>query len=493
MKKIILMAALVMSVSTAAVAASVVTSGDYKNLQVSNIDVQRDGSSLNVAFTIDASAVDMKSNQELYITPTLSNAEDEVTLPPVLVAGRNRMYYHMRNDNEWIKDVNMFHNGADAGNINYSAIIPYQQWMNLSELGLDLTDGGCANCVAANGGPGSVNVPLAAVDMRPAFFAAEYVYTAPKGDGVKIRKESGSAYIDFKVGKSEILPDFRNNATELAKISNTIDKVKNDKDYTITSVNIKGYASPEGAETLNQRLSGQRAASLMNYVKGLYNFPKSVKFASAGEGEDWAGLRKWVASSNLDKKDAILAIIDNKSLTDDQKDAKIKSEFPVDYPYMLQNVYPTLRHSDYEVKYTVREFTDVNEIIGLVQTAPQKLGMNEFFLAAQTMEPGSDAYNQVFETAVRMYPDDEVANLNAANAAMSKGDMNSAAKYLKKAGKSEAANYARGVYSALNKDYEVALEWFSQAPTLSKQKGVIDQVRKCIDRPEGKVIVKPLQ
>ncbi len=54
------------------------------------------------------------------------------------------------------------------------------------------------------------------------------------------------------------------------------------------------------------------------------------------------------------------------------------------------------------------------------------------YLAAQDMKLGSEEYNETFEVAVRMFPDDEVANLNAANAAMARGDMKNAEYYLKK-------------------------------------------------------------
>ena len=45
------------------------------------------------------------------------------------------------------------------------------------------------------------------------------------------------------------------------------------------------------------------------------------------------------------------------------------------------------------------------------------------YLAAQEMEIGSEEYNETFDIAVRMFPDDEVANLNAANIAMSRGGL----------------------------------------------------------------------
>ena len=103
-----------------------------------------------------------------------------------------------------------------------------------------------------------------------------------------------------------------------------------------------------------------------------------------------------------------------------------------------------------------REIFSSEEIKRILLTQPQKLSLNEFYLAAQTCEPGTDPFNEIFETAVRMYPDDEVANLNAANSAMQKGDLKSAGRYLQKAGESPEALYARGEYAMLTEEYETA-------------------------------------
>lgn len=62
-----------------------------------------------------------------------------------------------------------------------------------------------------------------------------------------------------------------------------------------------------------------------------------------------------------------------------------------------------------------------------------------------------------------MYPDDPTANLNAANAAMERGDLVTAAKRLEKAGDSGEAEYARGVLAVMNKEYSIAIGHFLSA------------------------------
>ena len=52
-------------------------------------------------------------------------------------------------------------------------------------------------------------------------------------------RKVGTAFLDFQVGKYQILPDFRNNAVELAKINNTIRTVTEDKNVKPTGIVLK--------------------------------------------------------------------------------------------------------------------------------------------------------------------------------------------------------------------------------------------------------------
>jgi tetratricopeptide (TPR) repeat protein len=82
---------------------------------------------------------------------------------------------------------------------------------------------------------------------------------------------------------------------------------------------------------------------------------------------------------------------------------------------------------------------------------------------AQTYEPGSEKFNELFETAVRMYPDDAVANLNAANSALLKGDYRSALRYLDKAGDMPEAVYTRGALEVYMGNDDAAKAYFEKA------------------------------
>ena len=340
--------------------------------------------------------------------------------------------------------------------------------MNGSYLLLNRYDYGCCSKVV-----GQQFAQLTSFVDR--VFAPKYAYVRPDTEACKTRTLSGRAYIDFVVNMTNINPYYRANKVEIGKIQASIDSVKADKDVTLTSVSIKGFASPEGSFVTNTRLAEGRTESLKRYVEKLYDFaPDFIK--TSYEAEDWGGLRKYVAASSLANKDAILQIIDS-DMEADKKEFEISSKYGSDYSHLLINCYPALRHSDYEIEYVVRKYTDVNEIKRVFAESPQKLSLEEFYILAN--EYGSDAQelNDIFETAVRMYPNDEVANLNAAISEMQNGDYKSATAHLKKAGSSPEAVYARGLHAAFLKDYDMALELLVQA-----KKGGVAEAQDAIDQ-----------
>ena len=149
-----------------------------------------------------------------------------------------------------------------------------------------------------------------------------------------------------------------------------------------------------------------------------------------------------------------MALIDSGEESD-AKEARLKAEHPDAYRRLLTDCYPALRCTRYRIDYVVRGF-DVDEAKALIGTRPQNLSLQEMFLVAKTYEPGSEAFNRVFDVAVRLYPDDPVANLNAANALLEHGQAQEALRYLDKAGAMPEADNARGAALLLLGRYDEA-------------------------------------
>ena len=437
-----------------------------EDLKVSDVKTVKNGQNLDVSCYMNYTLVPMKSNQEMTVTPILRSGANYVSLPPVTFAGRNRYFFHKRNED--IQSV-LLRNGRKAV-MDYKASVPFQPWMNNCELVMDYQWSGCCGAPMMQ-----VAVPVSNVRFAPPSFNAEYVYIPPVAEKVKIRNEKGTAYIDFIVNKTNIDPNYHRNAAELAKITGTINKIKDDPDVKIKEMFIKGYASPEGPYENNVRLAKGRTEALRDYVQNLYSFPQDFIHTSY-DAANFAGLKDYLENNEVKDKAGILEILAS-DLEPYAKNQKIRTSYPTEYAWLLKNVYPGLRKSDYTVEYTVKSYTDVAEIIRVMKVAPQKLSLSEFYLAAQSMKPGTDDFNEVFDIAVKMFPDDPVANLNAANSAMQRGDYTSAARYLKKAGNGNEAKYAAAMLAALQKDYTTALSLFKAlAPTMPQAQTAMEQI-----------------
>ena len=296
-------------------------------------------------------------------------------------------------------------------------------------------------------------------------------YITPQAEQQKTRQLSGRAFLDFVVNKTDIRPNYRGNAAELSKVLRTIDVVRQDSFTTITHISIHGYASPESPYQHNAYLAQARAEAFANYVQGLISLPKSI-FTIESTPEDWEGLiarlnslispSSPISPISPSSLNVVLSIASDASLSPDEKERQLKRQHPKEWRYMLDSIFPALRHSDYEVNYTVRPFT-VKEAARIIREKPQHLSLNEMFLVANTYTPGSLDYNDVFETAVRMYPNDATANHNAAVIALNKNDLDTAGRYLQKAGNSPEAQNARAVLAIREGRYEEGKQLLQQA------------------------------
>lgn len=424
-------------------------------VSIENFNMNREGKYLTVEMNLDLNKLNVDANRAVLLTPRLVNGTDSLDLPSVGIYGRRRYYYYVRNGIGSISGENetVYRVSDKPDNVAYNNLSEYEGWMDGATLKFHRSDWGCCHEILAEY-EGIVG------RHREAFFP-ELVFVQPKAEIMKSRSLSGSAYIDFPVDQTVIYPDYRRNTVELGKIQATIDSVRNDKDVTITSVWLKGFASPESPYKHNTELAIGRTAALKKHIEQLYHFADSI-IQTDYEPEDWEGLRRYVEQSNINHREKILTMIDS-DMEPDAKETKIKRTYPEEYRFMLQNFYPALRHTDYRINYTIRTFSEVEEIKRIMTEQPQKLSLNEFYLVAQKYEPGTVEFTDVFETAVRIFPNDTIANLNAANAAIRRDDYVRAEQYLEKAGDIPEAVYARAALAIRKEDYETARRYLETA------------------------------
>ena len=166
----------------------------------------------------------------------------------------------------------------------------------------------------------------------------------------------GRAFVSFPVNRTEVRSNFRNNQFELDRLRHTIDSINCDTTVEIMQIRIKGFASPEGRYDNNDRLARERTASLTRYIIEKTTLAPGL-FQTSYEAEDWAGLRTFVdTTSMLANRDALLQMIDLE-MEPDAKLASIAEQYPDDYAVLKEEAFPQLRHTDYQINYTLKHIT----------------------------------------------------------------------------------------------------------------------------------------
>lgn len=460
MRKLLL---ILSAISASASAANINPDAAVYNLSA-NID--NIAKTLDVAVELSPEDYSLSRDAELILTPVIysSTTNDSIALDPVVLCGRNRYFYHLRRGEIDRTDTNIYRAGT-PGVVTIAKTIPLEPWMDRSTIELRQDAATCCNMPdLVKGASDHGATELAVIDRTLPQLADIYVYS-PSVDAAPVtRNIEGRAFVSFVVNKTDLRPDYMVNRREIAKITKSIDIVREDPDATIVGIRIKGFASPEGSYANNVRLAQGRTATLSRYVRDLYSFPDSI-VANSYEPEDWQGLRCYVADSldfDIEHRAEILDIIDS-PLDPDTKDASIKRRFPADYKVILKEIYPWLRHSDYTVRYQLRVYTSLDELNRVYATDATRLRPVDFYTIAAQYREGSDEYLAVMRRAVEVYPDDAMLNLNAANAAMLDGDYDTAQSHLLRAGRSPQADFARGVLAARRGDRKTARQYFNTA------------------------------
>lgn len=424
--------------------------------------------SVHLVMDLDLKDLSIGTDRSLVLIPTLKdNSGHEYPMDNIMVNGRQRHKAFMREVklHGWEKDIEKSHYAVlelkkSKKVFRYRQTIPYESWMREARLDVVTDLCGCAGHVQQLGSE-KVAERIIMQDAKVYRPLANVAYIHPEVEAVKQRSESNNVFLDFPVARTEINPGFGNNPRELAKIENIIRELRGDKNLRVTGAMITGYASPEGDVNFNNQLSRGRAEALRNYLSMRAGIPPQLYQVGYG-GEDWQGLARLVQNSYIEPKGMILGIIHNTNGEMRKQQLKMLGGGSV-YQRMLHGLYPQLRRVVARIDYTVRGF-NLEEARQLIKTRPRQLSLNEMFLVANSYPKGSKEFQEVFEIAVRTFPDDPVANLNAAASALLERDIPRAERYLQKAKKNTPEYYNNlGVLEMMRNNNARARNLFKRA------------------------------
>jgi Flp pilus assembly protein TadD/outer membrane protein OmpA-like peptidoglycan-associated protein len=252
---------------------------------------------------------------------------------------------------------------------------------------------------------------------------------------------------------------------------------------TLSNIYASGYASPDGPEKFNNKLSEQRSKTGAKAIKKELKAVEGLNYEIASYGEDWDGFKTLVENSNIEEKDLILNVLQMYS-SPVERDKEIQNMSAV-FKVLAEEILPQLRRTRFAVEATYAGLTD-EEILAAAKAGDNNLDIEHLLYAATLTNDKAEkaaiyefaaatyhdarAYNNLavvkaqqgdlnaaktaFEKSAQLEANSEVAN-NLATVAVAMGDLEAAKKYL--AGvESEAAKANKGAIALAEGNYQEA-------------------------------------
>ncbi len=246
----------------------------------------------------------------------------------------------------------------------------------------------------------------------------------------RVIKQAKEANIMFLIQQTNLRSSELNSADMQAIKASIVDLATDFENKVLDDIQISAYASPDGKMDLNHDLSVGREENAAKYMKNELKKAKLEGFVdSEYTAEDWEGFSELVASSNLPDKELILRVL---SMYEDpeEREKQIRNISAV-YSDLADEILPKLRRARVTLNYQLIGRSD-DQIIAQYAEDPEVLSLEEILYSSILTE---DAAKQedIFNTAVKFYPNDYRAYNNLGVLAYNQGDYSKAASYFAKA------------------------------------------------------------
>lgn len=448
-----------------AAVAGLVAQNAYEGVISYKISLDKTGNKVVLNGAADMSNLKLKSTQMIIVTPILRSEDgtSRVEFPSVVITGRNRTKALKREiafssalpQAKHAAQYIRRHNGKSE-QFAFTGEHAYAPWMMDAKFVVREEVRGCAKC--------PVGLSSNIVPFDPLFNPAEAPYLlahiTPAEEVEKQRESSFDAYINFKVNKAEVLPEYRNNKAELEKIKEFVSTVKANPNYSVNKMIIEGFASPEASIAHNKALSERRAKRLAEelvrkYGKTLPNI--TTEFG----GEDWKGLKLAIEKSDIADRDRVLEIINSDKYADDDAREQALKQLS-SYRYILDQIYPNLRRNTITMGYIVRDYT-LEEAREIIKTAPKELSEAEMYRVAMSYPEGHQERLFALNTTLKYFPESVTGRINLAVAAFNGGDVQQAIALLSPIQTEKGVSNILGAAYARTGDFARAETFFRKA------------------------------
>lgn len=241
-----------------------------------------------------------------------------------------------------------------------------------------------------------------------------------------------------------------------------------DNDRVKQNIYVKGYASPDGPEKFNDKLSAKRSESGKKAAEKLLE-EVGIELDAASYGEDWEGFAELVAASDMEDKEVILSVLRSYDSSTD-RELQIKNMSQV-YDTLKNDILPQLRRAQLINSSDITGKTD-DEMAALVRAGKfNELDEKELLHIASTGKLAETEAIAALEAAAKEYKSAAAYNnlgVAYANAGEGEKAADAFAKAVKAGGNATQLNNNLALVNLMNGNTEAAKTYVNGASKEAK-------------------------
>lgn len=417
-----------------ALTGSMVTSCDLLkdvDYTVTPCPLEMHGDSVRVKVDIKLPEKGIKKKASAEITPLLgSTALKSITIQGEKVTGNGNVIQY-----------------KPGGSVSYTDVVPYKPEYENTELKVT----GTIFKGAKEKGKIEETKICDGTTITPMLANRDFQVILEKDNFQRVTEESTSAQINYEKSKSVVRPA-ELKQKDILDFQAWLTNAQSNPKIALKSINVTGYASPEGETGKNSSLSTERADAAKAAIIGVAKTAKNEKaqteiYSLNGRGEDYDGFKRELEKSamNNDEKQLVIRVLEMHK-DPETRETEMRNMGKT-FKYLDDNIFPMLRRAEITVTYDKTGYTD-EELKTLSLSKPDSLKLEELLFAA-TLTNNLDEKLSIYKVAEKNFPDDARAINNAGAIYFMQNKMPEAKAQFEKANSLKESNIAKNNLAAV--------------------------------------------
>jgi len=381
--------------------------------------------------------------------PNTFEKRTTLTMTPVLVFDGGEIAGAVQYvQGEKVKNNYTVIKSAPGGETSFSVSFPYDARAKISTLELRI-EGQCrrkpiaaiTKLTIAKGIVSPQNMIDYTADLKllPDNFKKSVTVNSPDG-----------AQIMYVINKADVRKD-QLTSDQIKMFQDFVNQNVSNAKADLSTVQAKGYASPDGPQAFNDKLSQKRGESGQAAISKTLD--PNVKYDISSYGEDWDGFQNLVQQSDMKDKDLVLQVLKMYS-SSVQREQQIRNMSAV-FKVLATDILPQLRRTKFVASADIKSKSD-DELLSIAKSNPSNLSVEEALYIAPQIKDAATRI-KVYQAAAQSGDARALNNLAVTQAQA--GDLKAAAASIKSAaqkGSNPVINDNMGLIALANGDMKTA-------------------------------------